>query len=76
MTTRWLNTVDIREVWQAAKRGEITVAALISAIAPKLRDFPRYLVDQLDGISDPDDFDVVWVKIYDWADANRVWIAT
>jgi len=34
------------------------------------------LVDELADTEGEDEFDWVWDEIYDWADRNRVWIAT
>lgn len=35
-----------------------------------------YLVGQLEDADDPDEFNYDWASMYDWADANRVWLNT
>jgi hypothetical protein len=34
------------------------------------------IVDELEDTDTPEYFDLVWDAFYDWADANRVWVAT
>ena len=72
----WKETIDIAQDWQRCKQGEISISELVPIIVAKFHGVPKYLLDQLSGISDPDEFDDVWEQIYDWADAHRVWIAT
>ena len=77
----WKNQLDIADVWRDPdlswqdQRDEI-----ISRIrkAPWFDDFDFQLLDAVDGLSGAEDvqeFDGYWEDFYDWADANRVWIA-
>ena len=76
--TRWNMTVDIKAAWQQSKKGDITTEELVSTIVPKLTAAfcPYQLLEDLKVVADSKAFDVVWKKIYDWADATGVWIAT
>ena len=81
----WVAKVNIKDEWQKARAGEISVHELVRILAPKFRGLVRTdgeledLIDEmeaLDSESTLDDFDDVWDRIYDWADSNHVWIAT
>ena len=82
---KWRYTVKVGDVFHddglsLPEKGE--------AIVNRLRAAPFYsdddydlqgLVEELEDAAKEDDeswFDLVWGGLYDWADANRVWIDT
>lgn len=81
----WKHTVDIKQAWEQAENGEITTAQLAGVLAEQLHACP--IVDAVihaaefetlakePELSD-DKFDAAFSNLYDWADDNRVWIAT
>lgn len=84
---RWLHTLDIKHDWKLAEAEQIKAPELARRIVPKMRELdermPHHgaldLANELqeiadDSTSDFDDFDEVWERVYDWADAARVWV--
>jgi hypothetical protein len=53
---------------------------LYAEITEKIDEEAAYqfsvLVDDLKPCSDVEEFDYAWQNLYDWADYNKVWIAT
>lgn len=87
---RWKHQLNIADAWKRAEVREITPAALARGIAAKLRCLPRQarslemaeqfemfadiVGDEANGQEDWQDFDTNMEDLYDWADANRVWV--
>lgn len=87
----WKYNLNIKAEWVQAELNKITIQQLASVAAKRLSlidfkdedvNFDRDdLVDEFEGLSEDltatrDDFDNVWDRLYDFADANRLWIAT
>ena len=88
----WNHTIDIAFEWEQAEDDVITIKSLIEVIKTRFSALPQhlqneaaeYLTEFSDLVSitpenedlDREDFDVIWNDLYNWADANRVWIKT
>jgi hypothetical protein len=77
----WKYTLEIKDEWQATKRGDMTISAFAAFVAERIKALPAFgadrdiedIVDELETIAaDPDAdtewFDGVWEQLYDWAD--------
>src|SRR5438552_1295793 len=89
--SQWKYAIDVGEEWEKSEES-YSAAGTGQAIVKKFIDeFQRLpedvqqgatdLVSQLAELSEPDGFDndtfnVLWQELYDWADANRVWLNT
>lgn len=69
---RWKQRIDVREAFETENM--LAIADILKA-----EGVPESLVGDVRSaaeIGDKDEFDRVWEEVYDWADDNRVWIAT
>ncbi len=88
---QWKFSIDVSEEWDTAEAcfsGNGTGQAVIKKFIDELRKLPQDtqqsasdLVPQLMALYEEHDFDndifnAVWQEVYDWADANRVWVQT
>jgi len=86
----WVIKIDIADIWQKYEDDE-DFDAFKEALIPVLQSKVEEVVDELgDGVGmeyedmiqeienteDVDEFDYVWQDMYDWADANMVWLGT
>lgn len=75
----WKKHVDVSQWFHD---DALSVADKAKAITDHLRPLigddedAAELLDELAHQDDADEFDYVWNDLYDWADANRVWINT
>ena len=86
----WKHKLDVSDLWKKVSNDEIALAEFTKEVAVKLQslknDIPILNHNEIDRLSaslkrvgrtkNKDKFDKVWNTIYDWADANKVWIAT
>lgn len=84
--TRWTKTVDVRRWFeddqtdlQSNMRG--ATEQVKSTLCKEIEKDPDLfaIVDELGDAADEDDvahWNYVWNELYNWADANHVWIAT
>lgn len=82
---RWVDRVELGDVFHD---DNVTVSHKAAVIKERMTPLDKKfesggelldLLDELVEVSadeDPDEFDVIWDQIYDWADANSVWIDT
>jgi len=80
----WIWTLDIKDAWEASKRGEITTYALAQKVAAALKEAPVHLYFSASALAalfsklpedvDVDAFDALWERLYNWADDERVWV--
>jgi hypothetical protein len=85
--TNWQHTLDIKDAWEKAENNQITTAELAGVIAEQLKTLPSDLPDasahadefaelaKQEDLSE-DDFNSTFHELYEWADENKVWIAT
>lgn len=85
--SRWVATLDVKDVW---KDDFFTTEEQMLIVSGRLDNFAanwqgeekEYLEDLAEELADAahsenvDWFDQVWAALYDWADDNRVWVAT
>ena len=77
----WTHRIELKQEWQAAKDGEITIQQLARVVYTKIVKLDVYetdmelfdLAENFDALADDadataDDFDYVWNDLYDWAD--------
>ena len=87
----WKFKIDVSEVWKKYEDDEDfdsfkeellpILKSKQDEIAKKLDDEDEVmdyedLVNEIDMTEDEDEFDYAWQGLYDWADANKVWIST
>ena len=81
----WKYSINIKNEWQKAKNGQMSIKELVKIIVPKFQKNPLndddledllWELEQLDDTAQTSDFDEIWESIYDWADEKRVWIKT
>jgi putative heme iron utilization protein len=85
---KWKYKVEIGKEWNdeslsIAKKIDVIIervqnavpAALVEDIEDEIQELRNLQVEFGDDI-EGEDFDDIWSSIYDWADANRVWINT
>lgn len=72
----WAYRVELSDIWEQ-DLGVRKVAAIAAERIRKLGIVSgdlENLLEELVRVDDVEGFDAVWEKIYDWADANLVWI--
>jgi Zn-dependent M32 family carboxypeptidase len=86
----WKFKIDVSEIWQKYEDDndfESFISELIPALKAKQDEVTEKvdedeamdyedMLNDLEGTTDEDEFDFVWQQLYDWADFNKVWIAT
>lgn len=81
----WKHTIDIKAAWQQAENAEISANELAKVLSERLRECPveeaAAHADLFESLAQREDltdelFDAAFSDMYDWADDNRVWIAT
>jgi len=83
--TKWMNVLDIQDIWKESLDGDISMQELAKEIAEKLSmldisnedyDFEKQnLVDEFINLSEDEemkvaDFDYVMEYLYDWGDTH------
>jgi bifunctional DNA-binding transcriptional regulator/antitoxin component of YhaV-PrlF toxin-antitoxin module len=86
----WVIKLDVADIWEKYQDDE-DFDEFKEALIPRLEDKVEEVVDELgDGVGmefedmieeiknadDVEEFDYVWQDMYDWADANMVWLGT
>jgi len=86
----WVIKLDVADIWNKYQDDE-DFDEFKEALIPRLEDKVEEVVDELgDGVGmefedmieeiknadDVEEFDYVWQNMYDWADANMVWLGT
>lgn len=78
----WKHKLDLRDIFHSeahsfTNRRDIIVARIQRSHFWDEDDYDlTTIVDELAETEDGDDFNGPWEAFYDWADANRVWVAT
>jgi Zn-dependent M32 family carboxypeptidase len=88
---KWIMKIDVSDIWQKYE-DDNDFEAFKSELLPVLQsktekisnvlgeDEAREYEDMVQEIEfsadDEDEFDYIWQDLYDWADANKVWIST
>lgn len=87
----WKMKIDVSDIWQkyeddndfeAFKSELLTVlnseTEKISDVLgeDEAREYEDMVQEIEYGADDEDEFDYIWQNLYDWADVNKVWIAT
>jgi len=83
---KWINTLDVSDVWDKADEGEITVAELARVVHDRLTAIPAYsnadveyerqtLIEEFESLADDEDsdfdaFNYSWDRLYDWGDTS------
>lgn len=77
----WLKTIDLYAqlhpwFWGDKDAKDSDVPGIVASILPPLRDggVPRRILARFARVKTIEGFDTVINSLYDWADANRVWI--
>ena len=83
----WKNKITIKDSWEQAKRGDISMVEARDDLVQKLKALPCFktnaelqeIINSFEGLTKEetfDDFDEILNDLYDWADEdNRLWIA-
>jgi len=81
----WRERLNLTDLWDAYPN-DLTLAELCTKILARAvvlqRPIPDHLLDPIRTLSgdanggDEATFDAAWSRIYDWADRERLWIAT
>ena len=76
--SKWVNRLDLKDLWKAINAGNLTIQELAKAVAKRIRKMPCYkkYEDQLDEIATSfeycgesvEEFDSYLSELYDWAD--------
>ena len=76
--TQWRQTIDLSDLWESYENDLLTVSALSASVSTRLADanVPDDIVVRFEDLDDVDDFDDAMSYLYDWADAERVWVKT
>jgi hypothetical protein len=86
----WIMKIDVSEIWQEYEDNN-DFESFKSELIPILKSIQDEVSKKLDSLEamdyedmvqeieltdDEDEFDYAWQDLYDWADNNKVWIAT
>ena len=78
----WKYKLQLADVW---RNDDLTFIERRDEVVRRIKDSQFWdeddtelydIVDELADTDTPDYFDQVWDAFYDWADAERVWVAT
>lgn len=81
-TVIWKHRLDLRDIFHSeahsfANRRDIIVARIQRSKFWDEDDVELVdICEELSATENNDDFNGTWSVFYDWADANRVWVAT
>lgn len=80
MSPQWSIRVELGDVFHdddmpwAEKRSRIC-ARIEAATSRCMPDWDlEEIIEEIHASQNPDEFDLVWDRFYDWADRNRVWV--
>lgn len=87
----WILRIDVTDIWEEYSEDEdfeLFKEKLIPILKSKTEEIEdllgedeasayESLIDDIEyGVDNIEEFDYAWNNLYDWADINRVWIAT
>ena len=78
--SKWVNTLDLKDLWKAREEGNLTIQELGKAVADRIRKSKFYerkiheealreiVLNFEDCSNDVEEFDSILSELYDWAD--------
>ena len=75
----WLKKIDDSDIFYADIPFKEVRDEIVKRLKTALPDWEQdddlfWTIPELEDSRNPDEFDVAWMDLYDWADDNRVWI--